>query len=65
MKAKMTKILLLVVALIICLSVALYAAHSYNSQAQVTTPTVTADDGQTIITPEKVDMKTVDVRKIR
>ena len=64
MNAKMMKILFLVIALIICLSVALYAAHSYNSQAKVTTPSVTADDnGPTIITPVKADKSVI--RKIK
>lgn len=58
MKAKMIKILLLVVALIICLSVALYAAHSYSSQANTTTtPSVAADTDNelNVITPTKGD----------
>ena len=64
MNAKTMKILFLVIALIICLSVALYAAHSYSSQAKVTTPSVTADDsGLDIITPVKADKSVI--RKIK
>ena len=57
MKARISKILLLVVALIICLSVALYAAHSYSSQAKTTTPSVAADTDNelNVITPTKGD----------
>jgi flagellar basal body-associated protein FliL len=59
MKAKTLKVLILVVALIVCLSVALYAASTYNSsnQAKVTTSAVTADDndGPTIIKATKAD----------
>jgi hypothetical protein len=44
MKAKTTKILILALAIIVCLSVALYAANSFNSLSKNNLSSVTAAD---------------------
>jgi hypothetical protein len=64
MKAKGLKILILAVAIIICLSVALYAAYSYSQPKVTDSTSVTAVDkgGSTFMKATKVTDP--DIRRI-